>query len=381
MTDTRLDRWKLPRTLLLSVTGDDEEVLGLAKRKWDLRQNDEENRTLSAWIEGARELILDTSGDKPVFHIVGYHLDSATFELKVSADFQILINGETQEEWDEEIVYIIGLAVPNEIPVYSNTDEEAPLLAKYYRELMTHGMLAPDGEGKKVRLKWRRSPGEKLDSVSYLDELKHIQSHPPAELILIRDAVRRELASRDEAGRALASLRFAISELESLLASTKRNEHALQRCLEANPVLFGPDYQRVIPKHRLGAEYEMDYALVRVSGLVDLAEIESSTLRLFKRNGDPTSDLVHAEQQVMNWLAWMETNEAYARQKLPNIMRPMGYVVIGRTSTLNAADQRRLQLRNALLAGGLQVLTYDDLLGRALNLLRLLLGESAPTSG
>jgi len=364
----------------MSVTGDDEEVVRLAKRKWDSHPAAETIPTIASWIEGARELILDTSGDKPLFHIVGYHLDSSTFELKVSAAFQILMNGDTQKEWDEEIVYIIGLTVPHEIPVYPNTDDEAPLLAKYHRELMTHGMLVPDGAGKKVRLVWPRSPREKLDSFSYLDELKHIQLHQPAELVLIQDAVRREIASRDEAGRALASLRFAIAELESLLMRTLRNEHALQRCLEANPVLFGPDYQRVIPKHRLGAEYEMDYALVRVSGLVDLAEIESSTLQLFKKNGDPTADLIHAEQQVMNWLDWMETNEAYARQKLPNIMRPMGYVVIGRSSTLSEANKRRLQLRNALLVGGLQVLTYDDLLARAQNLLRLLLGEAAPTS-
>ena len=57
-------------------------------------------------------------------------------------------------------------------------------------------------------------------------------------------------------------------------------------------MLFGPDYVRIIPNHRLGAEYEMYYALERHSGLFDLVEIEASTLALFTRGGDPSSHLV-----------------------------------------------------------------------------------------
>jgi hypothetical protein len=59
----------------------------------------------------------------------------------------------------------------------------------------------------------------------------------------------------------------------TLLAEGVREEE-LQRCLTRNPTLFGAEYREIKPKHRLGAEFEMDYALVRVSGVVDIVEIE-----------------------------------------------------------------------------------------------------------
>ena len=94
--------------------------------------------------------------------------------------------------------------------------------------------------------------------------------------------------SEPEAARALAALRAAIAELDAQLALPDRDESALQRILTRNPALFGAEYRRVLPKHTLGSEYEMDYALERVSGLVDLVEIEPSTLRLYTQAGNPT---------------------------------------------------------------------------------------------
>ena len=55
----------------------------------------------------------------------------------------------------------------------------------------------------------------------------------------------------------------------------------------------------------------MDYALERHSGLLDLVEIESSSLELFTKDGNPRKELVHAEQQVFDWLEWMEANGSY----------------------------------------------------------------------
>ena len=90
--------------------------------------------------------------------------------------------------------------------------------------------------------------------------------------------------------------------------------------------------QRVIPKYRLGGDYEMDFALEQPSGLVDLVEIEPSTFPLYTRSGNPRSELVHAEQQVLDWLEWLEANSRLARDDLPGMMRPVGQVIIGRAS-------------------------------------------------
>lgn len=142
-----------------------------------------------------------------------------------------------------------------------------------------------------------------------------------------------------------------------------------------NPILFGLDYTKIIPKHRLGAEYEMDYALVRVSGLVDLIEIEASSIPIFNRKGDPSKYLVHAEQQVLNWLEWLEKNHSYAKEYLPGLIRPKGFVVIGRASTLSKDECLKLKIRNKIFSDSLEILTYDDLLDRAQNIGKVLLGQ------
>ena len=77
--------------------------------------------------------------------------------------------------------------------------------------------------------------------------------------------------------------------------------HDLQRCLFRHPILFGAEYIRVIPKFSLGGDFEMDFALQRSSGLIDMVEIENSKHALFTKNGNPRSQLVHAEQQVIDW--------------------------------------------------------------------------------
>ena len=45
--------------------------------------------------------------------------------------------------------------------------------------------------------------------------------------------------------------------------------------------MLGLDYLNVLPKYQLGSEYQVDYALEKYSGLIDLMEIESSNLPLF----------------------------------------------------------------------------------------------------
>jgi hypothetical protein len=365
---TRLERWETPREISFAVTPGNEELYTLFGDTW-AKARAEKEPPFDTFIEGARELIFELREGKAVFHIVGYYLDTGTLKLKASLGFEILHD---DDDYEEHVVYILGLATAQDVPVYANSDTEAEVLAACYRELHVNGLLVPDGEGKKVRLKLTRSPGARITTYGYLDELRISDFHSPAELLLIRESVRQELAKRDAAGRVLEYLRVAIRELSTHLDDTKRNERVLQRCLERHPILFGAEYDRIVPKHRLGGEFEMDYALVRVTGLVDLVEIESSTLALFNKSGDPSSQLVHAEQQVLNWLEWIERHHSYAREDLPSLTDPMGYVVIGRNSRLDEHQRRRLNRRNAMFGRRLQVLTYDDLLRRASNLLGLL---------
>ena len=167
------------------------------------------------------------------------------------------------------------------------------------------------------------------------------------------------------AQRTLNYLEIAISSLEQALNTKERNENQLQRILTENPILFGIEYSRIIPKHKLGAEYEIDYALEKYSGLKDIVEIESSSLKLFTKQGNPTKDLVHAEQQIIDWMNWIEQNNSYANSKVPGFISPKGFVVIGTNSELTEKDKMSLVRRNKLFNESITVLTYDDLLNKA----------------
>lgn len=207
-----------------------------------------------------------------------------------------------------------------------------------------------------------------------LDKLRDDAPLSQGEMRLALDVARRELAARTQAAAVLDSIRLAMRELRELLEAEERNENALQRCLTRHPVLFGPDYIEVLPKHRLGGDYELDYALRRSSGQVDLVEIEASNHQLFTKKGHVAAPLAQAEQQVMDWLAWLEAYGGLARRDLPELQRPSGYVVIGRDAGLDAPRKARLLQRNALFGGAVTVMTYDGLLTRAAALLNRLEG-------
>ena len=324
-------------------------------------------------MESCHELIFDVRDGVPVFHVVMPVLDGDEVLIEIAHMLDILIDSKGGEDHvDDEVRNTLALAVIHGVPVYPNTAEVAPELAKYHRRMLLEGFTAPDEKGRRVKLQLTESPGQRIHDHMLLQELDPTESVSPADLILIRQAIGTELEALSGAKRLLLGLRAAIAELNSLLALNIRNENSIQRCLTDHPLLFGPDYVRVIPKHQLGAEYEMDYALVRGSGLIDLVEIESPSLPLFNKKGDPSSHLVHAEQQVLDWIDWIELHGPYARSALPGLLSPTGYVVIGRSADLNKTTATRLRRRNAIFQPRVVVLTYDDLISRAQNLLAVL---------
>jgi len=369
----RLDEWKKQWRIPVGIIDPDDELLQLARQRWrkrKKRKKGEEPGLLWGIIQAAKELIFDIENDKPVFHVVMFELDAKTFELVVAPMLDII-----ELDTKDQIKLILAMAMALDVPVYPNTDDIAPVLVGYHKDLLIHGFKSKDESGKESHLVVTKFRDIDIESFEFVEKIKSQQMLSPAELLIMKEAVIKEMREREEAGRILASLRSAIIELSELLEATRLGESDLQNCLTRNPILFGTEYRRVIPKHRLGAEYEMDYALERISGLVDLVEIEASTHPLYTKRGQPSQHLVHAEQQVLDWLNWVEKHSSYARESLPGIQRPVGYIIIGRSASLSPVDQERLVCRNAVLRGTLQIMTYDDLLQRAKNLLNLLKGK------
>jgi hypothetical protein len=161
---------------------------------------------------------------------------------------------------------------------------------------------------------------------------------------------------------AIERLREILSEYMRLLEQSPVREHVLQTYLTNHPILLNPSYRAVHPQFRLGAEYVADFVIETYDGNYTLVEIEKPTDRLYLNNGDPSSALTHAEQQVLNWQNWVRQNVAYLRYESNLVMNdPEGLAVIGRRSQLNGDEIQKLDERNRSLRGHLQIVTFDTL--------------------
>ena len=377
MKDSRLSKWKEKVFVETFLAGENEVRLKAVSELHieAMKENDAAKLSSLGITQACRELIFDIIEGEPVFHCIIHMFDTDRMQIKIEHALDITYEKEHPgDDLDDEICNTLAIASAVGVPVFPNTVSVASQLARYHRKMLIDGFTAPDGEGGTRRLKLTKSLADRLDSPGLLDKLDPTEAISPADLLLIRENISREIDELTGAKAIIEGINQAIAELSVLLDQTTRNENAVQTCLTSNPILFGPDYKQIIPKHRFGAEFEFDYALVRHSGIIDLVEIESPSLRLFNKNGNPSSHLIHAEQQVLDWLLWAESNNSYAQKALPGLSSPIGFVVIGRAQTLDEKDRSKLKARNALFNGKLYVLTYDDLLERSRQILRTLIG-------
>lgn len=364
---TRLDRWQADqwRTDFVALGTLPKELKDLIDAAPRTRSASDMRGTVSQIFRMAKEIIFDVNEEGNItLTAVVWLLEAKTFEYVLTPVFQGIF------EEDEEVKPRLVWALSDEVPVVPNNEAVAPRLEAIYADLLANGFhMKSEGRLQRFAItdKLKFDPDGDFNS----DRLV-IQ---PAEVRLLQARLREEQEQNTEVKAILARLKAANAELSNLLLATSRNEHDLQRCLTKYPILLGLDYRRVLPKHKLGSDYEMDYALELMDGSIDVMEIEASTHSLYKRNGDPTVALVHAEQQVLDWLAWLDEYSPYARAKLPGVRRPCGIVVIGRRTNLSDKNKERLRWRNMMHSGRLTVLTYDDLIDRCETLQGLLLGR------
>lgn len=380
MSNNRIDKWKEPESFSAIFTSPDDEVFELLRRRQAKEENQDNHSSTGISslnvMRAAKELIFDLTDGGAVFHMILYTINAEKLELEISHILDQVIEGDNLDELKEDVLSTLALAKILDVPVYPNNEEVAPKLAAYHRDMLIEGFNFKTSDGDEKRYKLTSSPGQLVDSFEFIEDLKPTEMYTPAELYLLQKAATTELSKHEEASRVLATLRLAISELsETLTKTNNRDEHELQRCITRNPILFGLEYKRIIPKHSLGSDYEMDYALERSSGIFDLVEIEASNHKLFTKKGDPARPLTHAEQQVLDWLDWIEKHSPYAREKLPGLLNPIGYIIIGRSSTMTKDDRARLRRRNSIMHDTIRIMTYDDLLERAKNLLSVLEGS------
>ena len=157
-----------------------------------------------------------------------------------------------------------------------------------------------------------------------------------------------------------------IDNFQKLIESEVKEEE-YQLFIEEHPVLINPLAMNVIDKHKLGTEYITDYIIETLTEEYILVEIEKPQDKIFTKAGEFSSQFSHAFGQVLDFIDWIENNIAYARTKLPNITSPKGLLIMGRNNDLTEEMRRKLRRFNHN-SNSIEVLTYDDLLSRAMSL-------------
>lgn len=165
-------------------------------------------------------------------------------------------------------------------------------------------------------------------------------------------------------------------EFTSLLDDPNVTEEGLHQFLVSTPVLlplWWPFLNKVFTKLRLGSQHVTDFAFARKTTLGlqwYFIELEHPKTPLFKKNGDPSAELVHGMRQLRDWETWFKENRHYVENNLPlsrsakvlGLCDPELILVIGRRQTVSDAERPRLR---ALSRDNLEIMTFDRLLSES----------------
>lgn len=160
-----------------------------------------------------------------------------------------------------------------------------------------------------------------------------------------------------------------IKDFEILL-DKKLKEKSYQNYLKKYPALLDPLSSEVIELKSFGEKWKSDFVIKRLDNEYVFVELEKPQDLLFTKYPHPAAPLSHALGQVLNWFVWVEDNISYAQKNgFPDIHSPYGIIIMGRKDNLNSEQQRFLATFNDMINPRIKVMTYDDLLYNAKNVI------------
>ncbi len=197
----------------------------------------------------------------------------------------------------------------------------------------------------------------------------------PAYLWLMTDEMdnrlEAELLVSDIIAKSVLNINDEMCDELQGLVETDSKERVYQLFLQENPAILDPLSSEIYPGHQLGSDYVTDFVIRRLDNQYTLIELEKPTDPLFTKYPQPSQQLSHALGQVLNWFALVEDYPGYIRDHgLPDIRSPRATIVIGRTTQLNKDQRRMLVQMNGLFHPRVEILTFDDVVQRARDVVR-----------
>lgn len=161
----------------------------------------------------------------------------------------------------------------------------------------------------------------------------------------------------------------------SLLEKIRRNfltllnknppEEQIQRYITNNPILLHMfSAVKLISKPPISVKFNADFAILNARGDLLLVEIERANIKLLKKNGHRAQELIHAFDQVGDWLIKIDEHRVSVlddlKIKAEDVHNIRGVVIAGRERGYDASHIRTLKMRSN---DALIFMTYDDVLG------------------
>jgi hypothetical protein len=183
----------------------------------------------------------------------------------------------------------------------------------------------------------------------------------------------RKLISTRESD--LALYEKETEEYEKLISKETVAEQEVQDFFEKHPTIIDARIVKLIPKVSFGGERYPDFAAVLINGSHILIEIEKPQDKIYKNNGDPTSEFSHAEQQIEYYLQWLYDEPDYLRRReLPKISveNTTGLIIIGMSKSLTPEEKKKFEMHNFSARSSHETKTFDQILAEKKHLLRCL---------
>lgn len=168
-------------------------------------------------------------------------------------------------------------------------------------------------------------------------------------------------------------LKKIIDEYEKLLEKKTQKESEWQTFLEKNMLFINSAYIKLIDKQNIGIKVSQpDFLLIDQFQYLDVFEIKKPDMKCLSH--DPSHDNYYwstdaskAIAQVEKYLFLLERNALAVAQSLRdqkievNLVKPRGYLLIGKRNELNQNEQNSFKILNNSLKN-VQVVFFDDLL-------------------
>lgn len=187
-------------------------------------------------------------------------------------------------------------------------------------------------------------PGEKM-------------GHEDFEFISMEDAI---IQLSKISSTTIARLDEPIQELTSLINNNNNNEAEYQEFLEKYPWVLGAQYSMIQRHTNLDDSNIPDFTGVRVhDNYRDIFELKPPFMKLFRNNGNFTSDFYDAWNQAERYLNFAREEKDYLNRKGMRFDNPKCYLVLG----LNLSEEKIREIRRKeKMNPAIQLITYDDLL-------------------